>query len=121
MKFIFLVLAVLVGTPAFAQVTPNPITSKPMPTLAQCRADLDAWSSIDPSNDSKSTLTHDDLLEMVLEMSRCGFAVDAKNNDKYVQAEKTIQTCIFGRYFDFLRRHPTLWEQFVKEDAAGQR
>jgi hypothetical protein len=121
MKSTLLVLSVLVGSPLFAQVTPNPLSSKPMPTLAQCRADLDAWSSIDPVNDSKSSLTHDDLLDMVLEMSRCGFAVDAKNNDKYLKVEGSIQTCIAGRYFDFIRRHPTLWDQFVKEDASGER
>jgi Zn-dependent oligopeptidase len=117
-----LVLFLLIAAPLFAQVTPNPITSKPVPTLAQCRADLDAWStSIDPQTDNKSTFTYDDLTEMVLEMSRCGFSVDAKNNDNYVKVEDRIQACIAGRYFDFIRRHPALWDQFTMEDAGGAR
>ncbi len=121
MKFIWIVLAVLVGTPVFAQVTPG-VTSKPMPTVAQCRADVAAYQITgDPMTDEKSTLTHDDLLDMVLEMSRCSFVVDVQNRDKYDKVEERIQTCIFGRYYDFIRRHPALWEQFVKEDAAGQR
>jgi hypothetical protein len=121
MKFTLPFLFVLLATPALAQVVPNPLSSKPMPTLAQCRADLDAWKSIDPLKDSKSTLTHDDLLEMVLEMSRCGFAVDTKNNDKYVDVQKTIQICISSKYYDFISRHRALWEQFEKEDAGGER
>jgi len=123
MKFILLVLAALVAAPMFAQeATPNPLTTKPTPTISQCRTDVDAYqTSGDPITDSKSALTHDDLLEMVTEMSRCAVVVDPQNRDKYNKVTERIQTCISGRYYNFIRRHPTLWEQFEKEDAAGGR
>lgn len=121
-KALALAFAVLIsGVAVSAQVVPNSITSKPLPTLQQCRADLDAWSKIDPVDDSKSMLTHDDLQEMAIEMSRCGFAVDLKNNAKYTDAFKTIYSCESGRYFDFIRRHNGLWNQFENEDKAGAR
>jgi hypothetical protein len=122
MKFMPPALAFLVGVSVFAQVTPNSVTSKAMPTLAQCRADSDAWATgINPETDSKSLLTADDLMQMVVETSRCGFSVDMQNRNRYLKVEEQIQACISARYFDFLRRHPALWEQFVREDAAGER
>jgi len=121
MKYILPFLFVLVAVPTFAQETPDLPGIKPKPTLAQCRADSDAWARIDPMNDSKSNFNHDDLQDMVFEMGRCVYGVDAKNKEKYVQVSTTLQTCIALRYYDFLSRHPEMWKPFEKEDAAGQR
>jgi hypothetical protein len=120
--FVFLIS----GIEASAQVAPNNITSKPKPTLQQCRADLDAWSKIDPANDGESLLTYDDLLRMAVEMSDCGTLVDPDPRSpggtavKYGKVFDTIYKCISSRDSDFISRHGLL-KQLMKEDKAGAR
>jgi hypothetical protein len=104
-----------------AQVVPNPLSSKPLPTLKQCQADREAWTAIAPSSDDKATFTYDDFTEMVLGMSQCDSVVDPDNRSKYAAVMDAIFRSVSGRYFDFLRRHPELWQQFEKEDRAGER
>jgi hypothetical protein len=119
MKIILAMFVILIATPAFGQQIP-------MPTVAQCRADRDAWADIEPINDSQSALPEHRLEEMVLEMSQCANTVDGKGPstkafDGYNKVFTNIMGCVYARYMDFVLRHPEIAKKFKEEDAAGAR
>jgi hypothetical protein len=121
MKTTIFLLALLSASSAFGQKT-----TIPMPTVAQCRADRDAWQDVAPEHDSQSSFTEPRLEEMALEMSRCANVVDGrgpatKGFEPYTGVFMNIMSTIKGRYMNFVLRHPDVEAKFHQEDEAGAR
>jgi hypothetical protein len=116
----------------------NRQTRKHVPTAAQCRANGAAWGNADKfneylkaqdlykdphkSNNNTSELARLPITEIfgrLGEMTACA-DIDQKNLRLYTDT-LGMYTHVWGdRMFDFLGRH-NMWEQFLKEDAEGNR
>jgi hypothetical protein len=90
------------------------------PTVEQCRADERLWSTqlIENPGIIKS-LRHDQLNDRMLEMANCA-AVDRDRESVYAETAARFNMKLMVRLFDFIKRHKLL-DQFMAEDAAGQR
>ena len=88
------------------------------PTPAQCQSDQKLWMSI-IEGPEESQPTYDVLNAWYFEMRKCDVVDPAKKFD-YYNLRSEISTWQEVREFEFLHRH-NLWNQFMEEDAAGQR
>jgi len=110
------VLTVLFAFPAFAQDV------KHAPTVAQCQADQRLWNSKledKPHQQGLADISYGTLMEWIIEMGDCE-EVDPENRDKYLNTGQEAITANAIRLRDFIRRRK-LFEEFLKEDAAGER
>jgi hypothetical protein len=119
--------------------TPTPDTTTP--TLEQCRANYPLWAGdkTDPKmSDVLKSLSTDELLERGRTMGRCGqiagmptgskvnsqnitqlFTATLESSRYSLLAEIYLGNVMF-RYRQYIERHGEM-EQFLREDAAGQR
>lgn len=112
MKFTLVMLTIILLTAA--------AVSQEKPTVEQCRADRNAWKSMTDSD--RDSLSARELQRRFGEMTSCS---DVENSDWQTRAGYLIVGEIYGdmtsaRYLKFLIRHK-LVQQFLDEDAAGQR
>lgn len=102
-------LAILSAVGAQAQTVPPP-------SLAQCRADVLAWSTYHVW-DNVSALQIESRVD---EMVQCS-AVDSTYEAKYYVARDIGMSQQLTRLKNYLNRHPEQLQQFIAEDAAGAR
>jgi hypothetical protein len=115
MKTLLLAATILISVPAIGQEVEH------APTVAQCQADQRLWRAKlegDQGFDLKD-VTLNTLAHWEAEMVKCE-AVDPPNQSRYFNTDVEAVAAESHREFDFIKRHGLL-EQFVKEDAAGQR
>jgi hypothetical protein len=114
MKMMAIALALLLSTVAHAQ--------QHAPTREQCDADANLWNVEQPQ---LKILTGREVWERSNEMNDCAFAYfvldDQRRMSRYDQLADVYMFEWSGRMMSFLNRHPQIKEQFLKEDAAGQR
>jgi hypothetical protein len=94
--------------------------SQEKPNVEQCRADLNVWKSTNaPETD---TLGVRELQRRFGEMTSCSEAEasDWERRARYLIVSEIYGDAISARYLKFLIRHQLL-QQFLDEDAAGQR
>ena len=87
------------------------------PTVAQCQADQQSWSSA--TDESISRLSFQNLRERVVEMSQCA-VVDEARAYHYMNLVSQYLLAREVRLDNFLERH-NLTAQFLAEDGAGKR
>jgi hypothetical protein len=119
MRKAILCFAFLFAVAAFAQRTQH------TPTVAQCRADEAAWS-LEVVEEHDASFTHlatntaaPTLIDWHNEMSACEPA-DPTRVHYYLELDGLINAELTTRLYSFLRRH-NLKQQFLNEDAAGER
>jgi hypothetical protein len=116
-------LVLLIATPEFAQ--------QHAPTVNQCRADASVWNAAVMNHNpefSKSKLSVTELSLRQDEMHDCrsvdpervGDSASFQRSDTYRLLEALYTNEIAWRASNFINRHG-LWQQFLDEDAAGQR
>ena len=90
------------------------------PTVEQCRADERLWSTqLTENPEIIKSLRHDQLNDRTLEMANCA-AVDRDRQSVYAETAARFNMKLMVRLLDFIKRHKLL-DQFMAEDAAGQR
>jgi hypothetical protein len=91
------------------------------PTVAQCQADRAYWDSKLEQDDRKGTsdVQFMTLFEWDVEMDKCR-VVDYPNRWQYFNLGEEALAEMAIRQRRFLVRH-SMWQQFLDEDAAGQR
>jgi hypothetical protein len=116
--------------------SPVAVAQEHAPTLEQCRADVAVWgdlstqheytkaeyrylSSTDPNRTETNKLTIKQIFSRLDEMSDCG-KVDAERWKVYSDTQDFYLHVYQDRMKSFLLRHH-LYDQFMKEDDAGQR
>ena len=121
-------LTLLFCTPGFAQ--------KHAPTVDVCRADVAVWYNTDISTeyydaqrlwDTDKVPNRTDIAKLPIqeatarqgEMLDCT-KVDEEKKEIYFKASDFYYDILADRVMQFMVRHK-LWDQFRKEDAAGQR
>lgn len=114
MKTLLLAAAILIGVPAIGQDVQH------APSVAQCQADQRLWlSRLEDNGDKLKDVTIRTLAAWQDEMGQC-LAVDPENKFKYSNTRSETAAEIELREGDFIDRHG-LYDQFLAEDAAGQR
>jgi len=94
--------------------------SQDKPTVEQCRADFNAWKSTTDSE--RDSLDVRELQRRFGEMTSCTEVEDKywERKERYFNVSEVYGDAISARYLKFLIRHKLL-QQFLDEDAAGQR
>jgi hypothetical protein len=129
MKLLLVIAMSLIGTIACAQ--------QHAPLAAQCQADVRLWANERVKNEyldaedlkSKSgtnnrseinSLNVHELVKREHELGQCK-DVDPEHRSEYSTALKFYLSVMDDRRSYFMSRHPDIYDQFVKEDAAGER
>lgn len=89
------------------------------PSIEQCRADQAVWFARLEDTDTPMHETYLTLPKWSLEMRDCE-KVDPQNRSRYRNVRTEISAERVMRGENFLDRH-SLWNQFLSEDAAGER
>jgi len=94
--------------------------SQEKPTIEQCRADLNAWKST--TDTERDGLGARELQRRAGEMTSCSDveASDWERRARYLLVSGIYIDAFSARHLKFLIRHQLL-QQFLDEDAAGQR
>jgi hypothetical protein len=128
-KPILITVAVLCVTPAMAH-------QQPASTVEVCRAEAAVWfngrmaadytdaqddwvGNKIPNRTETARLPVKELMARQSEMFDCA-KVDRENRGEYYEAGEFYHNVLTDRETQFIDRHG-LWQQFVAEDAAGQR
>jgi hypothetical protein len=114
-KSLILIAAILIAYPAFGQEI------KHAPTVAQCQADQRLWAAKleQPHGQVVTAVPYSTLMEWLREMGDCE-DIDPAQHDLYMNTSGEAITAMASRLREFVYRHK-MWEQFLKEDAAGTR
>jgi hypothetical protein len=113
----------------FCAVTVN--AQQHAPTKVQCDADLNLWRSGLITGTYGENALRDDakigFMELTIEaqeMALCEGAYmpgETLGSGPYAELGKVFDSIIETRLLDFMSRHPDVFAQFAKEDAAGVR
>jgi hypothetical protein len=114
----------------------QPQEPKHEPTVAQCRADVEAWASLDlmkeydyteekfrrdgtPNTSQVSKASFKELTARAVEMNHCE-GIDVDRHRDYPQSRDWLELVERDRLMNFLVRHK-LTAKFYAEDEAGVR
>jgi hypothetical protein len=114
LKHLLIVLAILFAIPLFGQ--------EHAPTKEQCFPDMKVWlqpmsEGVPAFKESVKSISAEELSKRRYEMAQCQ-AVDDAHSLEYETVAKGYNAALQGRMEDFIRRHPEMMNQFLKEDAA---
>ncbi|HXO04871.1 MAG TPA: hypothetical protein VN884_04480 [Candidatus Sulfotelmatobacter sp.] len=112
-KGTLLAVAIVLAVPALGQEV------KHAPTVAQCQADQKLWLSKLEDDRGIDDVKFETLDGWQQEMKDCK-EVDEINGRKYFNVMTEIEAEFSRRELDFIVRHHQ-FDQFLAEDAAGQR
>jgi len=91
----------------------------------QCFSDMKVWlepmsEGLSEFKESMNSISAEELSKRRYEMAQC-HAVDAAHSHEYDTVANGYNAALQSRMEDFIRRHPDLMNQFLKEDAARGR